>query len=251
MEQPLESLTESIEKDKWNAEFELQNLKKINSLSSLEGKKILITAGPTYERLDDVRFIGNFSSGRMGFALAAEAAKAGAEVTLIAGPVSLETPDGVKRIDVESAAQMFKEATQLFPHCDIAILAAAVADYRPKTKFEGKIKKLATGTELSVELESTEDILATLGKSKSDKQLLIGFALESANEIENARKKLFSKNCDMIVLNYANREGSGFSGEDNTIVILGKDGYLKEYPRMSKKECARVILNIASDKLIT
>jgi phosphopantothenoylcysteine decarboxylase / phosphopantothenate---cysteine ligase len=243
LSKPLETLSESIEKDKWNADFELTKLKSNqNKPLMLQGKKVLITAGPTYERIDDVRFIGNFSSGRMGFEIASAARNAGAEVILIAGPVSLPTPEGVTRLDVESARQMYDAVTAHFPECDIVILAAAVADYRPKERFEGKIKKLATGSELNLELESTDDILAHLGSIKTSAQRLVGFALESSNARENALRKLHSKNCDLIVLNYANLEGSGFGTSDNTITIFSKDGGEKAYPKMSKTACAEAII---------
>lgn len=246
LETPIPSLQDTVDKDKWSAEMELDRLKKeANTVSggySLAGKKVLITAGPTKEKIDDVRYISNHSSGKMGFALAEEALEAGAEVTLVAGPVNLDSSESINRIDVTSAEEMYAETVSAFPDADIAILAAAVSDYSPASPVEGKIKKQQTGNNLSVEFTSTKDILATLGESKKPGQILIGFALESDNEIENGRKKLEAKNCDMIIVNSANKPQSGFGGDDNTISILKRGGGEKSYPPMSKKMCAREIL---------
>ena len=220
--------------------------KKIQA-SLLYGKHVLITAGPTYERLDDVRFLGNFSSGKMGFALAEQAARMGALVTLVSGPVSLKTPEGaIKRIDVESAEEMYEAVMKEADMQDLCIMSAAVADFTPKVQTEGKIKKQGIQDEMHLALVKTKDILAELGKRKKDHQCLIGFALESANEIHSGKEKLQKKNCDMIVVNSANKPRSGFQGDDNTITILTKDGRELSYPVMKKSDCANAILYTAS-----
>ncbi len=238
-------LEETVEKDSWNAEYELDLLRRKfsgDNKKPLAGKKLIITAGPTYEKIDEVRFIGNFSSGKMGFALAGTAAEAGAKVLLVAGPVSLETPAGVERIDVVSAEEMRRAAVEAFKTSDIAIMSAAVADFTPKNPAQGKIKKETAGEETVLELAKTRDILAELGGSKREGQLLIGFALETEDLIENALKKLTKKNCDMIVANQAGGEKSGFGGDDNTITILKRDGSRKSFPPASKKLCAQGIV---------
>lgn len=239
------SLDDAVQKDRWTAELEFQKLKDSihqPSKSNLEGKTILITAGPTYEKIDDVRFIGNFSSGKMGFALASEAVRLGANVLLVAGPVSLPTPNGVLRIDVQSASEMYNAVMQNFYKSDIAILAAAVADYSPVNSVSGKMKKKEVGDTLNLELQSTKDILASIGAIKTNRQILVGFALEASNEIENARKKLNAKNCDIIVLNSANKPQSGFGGDDNTITIITANTE-DVFPPMTKSACAAIILN--------
>lgn len=245
MSQPRETLADAVEKDKFNAELNFAILREqFHSKSkSLKGKKVLITAGPTYEKIDDVRFIGNYSSGKMGFALALTAANLGADVILIAGPVTMASPLGIRRVDVESASEMFEATVMEFSNSDIAILAAAVADYRPANVFEGKMKKSEAGSEMTIRLVSTKDILATLGANKRNDQVLVGFALESSNEIENARKKLNEKHCDLLVLNSANKVGSGFRGDDNTITLLRKSGEIKTFQTMTKNECAEVIFD--------
>ncbi len=248
---PAFSLDDAIEKDVWTAELEFQKLK--DSLhpkgkNLFDGKTILITAGPTYEKIDDVRFIGNFSSGKMGFALASEAVKLGANVLLVAGPVSLPTPNGVLRIDVESASEMYDAVMQQFYKSDIAILAAAVADYSPVQSVSGKLKKKDVGDTMKLELRSTKDILASLGAIKTNRQMLVGFALEAANEIENARTKLSSKNCDLIILNSANKPMSGFGGDNNTITIITADAE-EAFPPMTKNACAAIILEHISAKM--
>ncbi|MBS1537881.1 MAG: bifunctional phosphopantothenoylcysteine decarboxylase/phosphopantothenate--cysteine ligase CoaBC [Bacteroidetes bacterium] len=248
---PLISIEDAIEKDTWTVELEFQKLKDSlghTSKSKLEGKTILITAGPTYEKIDDVRFIGNFSSGKMGFALATEAVKSGANVLLVAGPVSLPTPNGVLRIDVQSASEMYDAVMQHFYKSDVAILAAAVADYSPTKKVSGKMKKKDVGDKLKLELHSTKDILASLGAVKTNHQVLVGFALEATNEIENARKKLTSKNCDLIILNSANKPQSGFGGDDNTITIISAEKE-EAFPPMTKNACAAIILEHISLQL--
>lgn len=238
------------EKDKFTAELELLKAREAEKpirSGALCGKNILITAGPTFEKLDDARFIGNFSSGKMGFALAAEAEMQGAEVTLITGHVALETPEGVERVDVESAQEMFDAVIKYAGSADIMILAAAVADFTPIAPQSGKIKKAEVGDKFSIELKRTPDILAALGKIKKSRQKLIGFALEATNELTNARKKLTEKNCDAIVLNSMNKPQSGFGGDDNTITILSKNGSVQEFPPMTKQECASEILRFIAE----
>lgn len=206
----------------------------------LEGKRIMITAGPTYERIDPVRFIGNFSSGKMGFAIAEECARRGAEVTLIAGPVALKCTETVKRIDVESCDEMYKAATEAFGCQDAAILCAAVADFKPENKAERKIKREKDN--LVLQLSPTEDIAAALGKEKRNGQKLIGFALETDNEETNARKKLRKKNFDFIVLNSTRNEGTTFQSDYNKISIISGNGQ-KDYGKKAKTEVAKDIVD--------
>lgn len=216
--------------------------------NSLAGKQILITAGPTYEKIDPVRFIGNYSSGKMGFALAGECARRGADVTLVAGPVSIETPcSSIKRIDVESAEEMYKATMERFPACDAAILCAAVADYRPATCADKKIKR--TGEGMTIELEANKDIAAALGKEKREGQHLVGFALETNDGEVNAREKLKKKNLDFIVLNSLADEGAGFAHDTNKVSIISSEG-VTEYPLKSKKEVARDIISHLSRLLL-
>lgn len=210
------------------------------SANDLSGKRILITAGPTYEKIDPVRFIGNYSSGKMGFALAAECARRGAEVTLVAGPVSLSTPAGVSRIDVESCQEMYEASTQAFPRMDAAILCAAVADFRPETAAEQKIKR--EKDDLVLRLQPTHDIAQQLGKLKTDRQVLVGFALETNDEELNARKKLAKKNLDFIVLNSTRNKGTTFRSDDNQISIISATGQ-KDFPKKPKTEVARDIVD--------
>ncbi len=208
----------------------------------LAGKKILITAGPTHEKIDPVRFIGNYSSGKMGFALAEECARRGAEVTLIAGPVSLPTPvtaTAIQRIDVESCEEMYQAATQAFPKIDAAILCAAVADFRPEQKAEQKIKR--EGDDLVLHLKPTHDIAAALGQMKQ-KQILVGFALETNDEEANAQKKLQKKNLDFIVLNSLQNKGTCFQSDENQVSIIDRNGQ-HDYPKKSKHEVACDIVN--------
>jgi phosphopantothenoylcysteine decarboxylase/phosphopantothenate--cysteine ligase len=211
-----------------------------------QNKRVLITAGPTYEKLDPVRFIGNFSTGKMGFALAKALAENGAEVVLIAGPtcLSIEHPN-IQLIAVVSAIEMRDEVLKHFSNADIAIMSAAVADYRPKTFSETKIKKKEN--ELTIELVKNPDIFKTLGEQKSDNQILIGFALETNNELENARKKLADKNGDAIVLNSLNDIGAGFKHDTNKISIILKNGLIFEYSLKTKNEVAQDILQCISD----
>lgn len=214
----------------------------------LTGKKVLITAGPTYEKIDPVRFIGNYSSGKMGFAIAQECASQGADVTLVAGPVSIATPHpSIKRINVESAQQMYNAATEAFPQCDTAILCAAVADYRPSSVAEKKIKR--TGEGMTIELEANPDIAASLGKIKRDDQRLVGFALETNDGENNAREKLAKKNLDFIVLNSLTDKGAGFAVDTNKVTIIDKEGETR-YPLKSKSEVARDIVKHLSKLLL-
>lgn len=210
---------------------------------SLSKKKILITAGPTFEKLDPVRFIGNYSSGKMGFSLAEECAERGAEVILIAGPVSLKTNHkNIRRIDVESAQQMYDATTCEFLNADVAILCAAVADYRPKEQTENKIKR-KEGHDLTLELVPNKDIAASLGKTKREDQILIGFALETNNEEQNALDKIKKKNLDYIVLNSLNDNGAGFQHDTNKIAIIDKLGNRTNFELKDKKSVARDIIN--------
>lgn len=206
------------------------------------GKKVLISAGPTYERIDPVRFIGNFSTGKMGYALADEAAARGAEVTLVSGPVSLSANHpSVRVIPVTSAAQMAEACFAEAPSSDVIIMAAAVADYTPSNPASEKIKK--AGEELTVALKKTTDILAELGKRKKAGQFIAGFALETTNENEHAIGKLKNKNADMIVLNSLNDEGAGFGHDTNKVTIFTASGSRTDVPLKSKKEIAGAILD--------
>ena len=206
----------------------------------LQGKTILITAGPTYERLDPVRFIGNYSSGKMGFALAEDCLQRGAKVILIAGPVSLTCSAAIERIDVESCNEMYDATVREYPKCDAAILCAAVADFRPQQIANHKIKR--EGDNLTLTLIPTQDIAATIGKMKSEKQRLVVFALETNEEECNARKKLERKKADFIVLNSTRIPGTTFQSDDNQITIISKDRK-KVYDKKPKAEVARDIIN--------
>lgn len=207
----------------------------------LTGKKIMITAGPTYEKIDPVRFIGNYSSGKMGFALAEECARRGADVQLIAGPVSLTANHpNIHRTDVESCEQMYEVATKVYADSDAAILCAAVADFRPATVASQKIKR--EGDELVVRLQPTYDIAAALGQMKRADQRLIGFALETNDEQQNAKDKLERKNLDFIVLNSLRNEGTCFQSDQNQISIITRDGQ-QDYTRKPKCDVARDIID--------
>ena len=206
----------------------------------LLGKKIMITAGPTYEKIDPVRFIGNYSSGKMGFALAEECAKRGAEVTLIAGPVSLQCSPDIHRIDVESCEEMYQAATQAFEQSDAAILCAAVADFRPGEVADKKIKR--EKNDLELRLVPTHDIAAALGKMKQKYQRIVAFALETNDEESNAQKKRKKKNADFIVLNSTRNPGTTFRTDDNQITIISEEGK-KEYEKKPKTEVAHDIID--------
>ena len=213
------------------------------SQTRLEKKKIVITAGPTYEKIDPVRFIGNYSSGKMGFALAEACAEQGAEVTLIAGPVSLTVVHpNIKRIDVESAEEMYQAAITAFPEADAGILCAAVADYRPDEQASEKIKRETKG-EMSLRLVPNKDIAASLGAIKRENQILAGFALETNNEMAHAEGKMKRKNLDFIVLNSLKDAGAGFRCDTNKITIIDKEGETIAYPLKSKQEVAVDIVN--------
>lgn len=208
----------------------------------LKGKKALVTAGPTYERIDPVRFIGNFSSGKMGAAIAEALADKGAQVTLVLGPSSVELSHAnvlIKR--VESAEDMYNACIERFEDTDIAVMSAAVADFKPAIVADKKIKK--QDATLDIKLDKTKDILSALGQQKKSGQLLVGFALETNDEEANARKKLESKNADLIVLNSLKDEGAGFAHDTNKVTLIGKDGFKKELPLQSKKDVAIALVS--------
>lgn len=207
---------------------------------NLTGKKIMITAGPTYEKIDPVRFIGNYSSGKMGFALAEECLRRGAEVTLIAGPVALKCNEAIHRIDVESCEQMYEAAIHAFSQSDAAILCAAVADFRPAEVADRKIKR--EKDDLLLRLVPTHDIAAALGEKKQKHQRIVAFALETNDEEENAQKKRKKKNADFIVLNSTRIPGTTFRSDDNQITIISEEGK-KEYEKKSKPEVACDIID--------
>lgn len=210
----------------------------------LVGKRVLITAGPTYEAIDPVRFIGNYSSGKMGFSLAEEFASRGAEVDIVCGPVSINTTNSlVHRIDVESAVEMHAAAEQLVDSADIVVFAAAVADYRPALVSESKIKREGV-EELEIKLVRNPDIAATLGAKKRKDQLFVGFALETNDEADNAQKKLEKKGLDFIVMNSLRDSGAGFRTDTNKVTIFGRNGERREFPLKSKKEVARDIIDV-------
>lgn len=215
----------------------------------LRGKKILITAGPTYEAIDPVRFIGNHSSGKMGYAIAEVAAELGAEVILISGPVNLKLEnDSIEIISVTSAEEMYNAAHLHFNNCDVGILSAAVADYRPAVVVSEKIKKKDGEEGLSLQLTKTKDILASLGIIKKN-QFLVGFALETQNEEENAKLKLKKKNLDLIVLNSLRDKGAGFKTDTNKITLITKDNKVIPFPVKPKKEVAKDILEYIIDQI--
>ena len=206
----------------------------------LKDKKILITAGPTYEKIDPVRFIGNYSSGKMGFALAEECSRRGAKVVLVAGPVSLTCTESIQRVDVESCKEMYEAAVGEFPNCDAAILCAAVADFRPEEIAEQKIKRV--GDDLLLKLKPTQDIAAAIGNMKGKEQRIVAFALETNEEESNAQRKLEKKNADFIVLNSTRIPGTTFQSDDNQITIINKEGK-KSYAKKPKTEVARDIID--------
>lgn len=209
----------------------------------LKGKTALVTAGPTYEAIDPVRFIGNHSSGKMGFAIAEELAAQGADVTLVCGPNSLSLNNkNIRRIDITSAEELYNASVKAFKTADIAVLSAAVADYKPASIAKQKIKK--TEGSKNIELTPTKDTLAELGKLKKEKQFLVGFALETNNELENAKAKLKKKNLDLIVLNSLNDKGAGFKNETNKITIIGRNNKSIKFELKSKTEVAKDIVNV-------
>ena len=209
----------------------------------LAGKRVLVTAGPTYEKIDPVRFIGNYSSGKMGFALAEACAEAGAEVTLVAGPVSLTTSHAsIHRVDVESAVEMYQAAVDAYDRADAAIMCAAVADYAPETVSDVKLKR--SGEERVLHLKPNPDIAAELGRRKRPGQCLVGFALETNDEESNARLKMEKKNLDFIVLNSLRDAGAGFRCDTNKVTVIGREGEPVEIPCKLKTEVAADIVEI-------
>lgn len=205
--------------------------------TDMSGKKVLITAGPTYEKIDPVRFIGNYSTGKMGFALAEEFARRGAGVVLVAGPVALKiSHPSVQRIDVESAAEMYAQVMAVAGDCDVIVSCAAVADFTPGMKSASKIKR--GGEALCLELQPTQDIAAELGKRKKEGQILVGFALETDDEQCNALQKLKKKNLDLIVLNSLKDKGAGFGGDTNKVTLIDRQEHIRECSLKSKKEVA-------------
>ena len=211
-----------------------------NSTADLQGKHIMITAGPTYEKIDPVRFIGNYSSGKMGYALAEECYRRGAEVTLISGPVSLSCSEGIRRIDVESCEEMYEQAIKAFPQQHAAILCAAVADFKPENVAETKIKR--EKDDLFLRLKPTQDISSTLGKMKTSDQRIVAFALETNDEEQNAKHKLEKKNADFIVMNSTRNPGTTFQSDENQITIIHKEGK-KEYAKKPKTDVAKDIVD--------
>lgn len=214
----------------------------------LKDRKVLITAGPTYEKIDPVRFIGNYSSGKMAYALAEACANRGAQVELISGPVSLQTMHpAIHRTEIESAAEMYEACMRYFPTSDVTVLCAAVADFSPENPHPSKIKSNKEGIKLT--LKPTKDIAFNLGNVKKPGQILVGFALETDNEIENAQAKLERKKLDFIVLNSLNDKGAGFKGDTNKIKILEPKGKVLEFPLKSKQKVAEDIVNHLITKL--
>ena len=241
MEEP-ESIVATLEKY-----FEGEdNGRTCTAQGQLAGKKVLITAGPTYEKIDPVRFIGNYSSGKMGFALAEECSRRGADVVLVAGPVSLQSSAAIRRIDVESADEMHAACVAEFAHADAAILCAAVADFKPAAVAAQKIKREGDG--LTLKLAATHDIAAALGRVKKGNQVLVGFALETNNEETNAQKKLESKNLDFIVLNSLRNEGTCF-GTDNNMVNIISATEKRQFGFKSKAEVAKDIVEYLCERM--
>jgi phosphopantothenoylcysteine decarboxylase/phosphopantothenate--cysteine ligase len=222
--------------------FEVINNYFSDTKGRLSGKKVLVTAGPTFEAIDPVRYIGNYSSGLMGFSIAEEFAALGAEVTLVAGPVCINTQNpAIKRIDINSADEMFEACMAIKNEQEIIVMAAAVADYKPISQSDLKIKKSESG--INLKLQPTRDILASLGKEKKSGQILVGFALETDHEEANARIKLKNKNLDLIVLNSLGDEGAGFKTPTNKVTIFFNSGHVQRLPLKSKKEIAQDIIN--------
>jgi phosphopantothenoylcysteine decarboxylase/phosphopantothenate--cysteine ligase len=216
--------------------------------TALKGRRVLITAGPTREPIDPVRFIGNRSSGRMGFALAATARRLGAEVTLVAGPSALAAPGGVERVDVETAEQMLHAVKAVLPGADVFVMAAAVADFRPTDPADSKIKKEGISS-TRLELERTQDVLrATVGDRKPG-VVTVGFALETGNAVESGRTKLEAKELDILVINDASETGAGFEVPTNRVTILDRSGAIEELPLLSKEEVAERIFQRVLDRL--
>lgn len=222
-------------------------LREIRFEKDLEGKKVMVTAGPTREKIDPVRFITNHSTGKMGYALAKHCAQRGAEVTLITGKTQLEPPLFVRVIEVESAGEMFEAVKERYEEQDIIMKAAAVADYRPLSVSEEKVKK--TEGEMSIALERTEDILKFLGENRRKGQFLCGFSMETENMLENSRAKLEKKHVDMIVANNLKQEGAGFGTDTNIVTLITRDG-CRELPVMSKEDVAKHIIDTIQNHLL-
>lgn len=232
---------ETAQKDVQGQEKTTQEATQKEKMLPLAGKRILITAGPTYERIDPVRFIGNFSSGKMGFSIAEECRRRGAEVTLVAGPTALQCDAVIRRVNVESAQEMYEACLPAFDTADAAILSAAVADFTPEQKAESKIKREAD--DLVLRLRPTHDIAKTLGQRKRPGQRLVCFALETNDEEANARGKLERKNADFVVLNSTRIPGTTFNADDNQIAVVTREG-VRSYPKKSKQEVASDIIDV-------
>lgn len=232
---------ETTQKGPQDQEKMTQEAAQKEKMLPLAGKRILITAGPTYERIDPVRFIGNFSSGKMGFSIAEECRKRGAEVTLVAGPTALQCDAAIRRVNVESAQEMYEACLPVFDTADAAILSAAVADFTPEQKAESKIKREAD--DLVLRLRPTHDIAKTLGQRKRPGQRLVCFALETNDEEANARGKLERKNADFVVLNSTRIPGTTFNADDNQIAVVTREG-VRSYPKKSKQEVASDIIDV-------
>lgn len=232
---------ETTQKGAQDQEKMTQEAAQKEKMLPLAGKRILITAGPTYERIDPVRFIGNFSSGKMGFSIAEECRRRGAEVTLVAGPTALQCDAAIRRVNVESAQEMYEACLSAFDTADAAILSAAVADFTPEQKAESKIKREAD--DLVLRLRPTHDIAKTLGQRKRPGQRLVCFALETNDEEANARGKLERKNADFVVLNSTRIPGTTFNADDNQIAVVTREG-VRSYPKKSKQEVASDIIDV-------
>ncbi len=232
---------ETTQKGAQDQEKMTQEAAQKEKMLPLAGKHILITAGPTYERIDPVRFIGNFSSGKMGFSIAEECRRRGAEVTLVAGPTALQCDAAIRRVNVESAQEMYEACLPAFDTADAAILSAAVADFTPEQKAESKIKREAD--DLVLRLRPTHDIAKTLGQRKRPGQRLVCFALETNDEEANARGKLERKNADFVVLNSTRIPGTTFNADDNQIAVVTREG-VRSYPKKSKQEVASDIIDV-------
>lgn len=232
---------ETVQEDVQGQEKTTQEATQKEKMLPLAGKRILITAGPTYERIDPVRFIGNFSSGKMGFSIAEECRRRGAEVTLVAGPTALQCDAAIRRVNVESAQEMYEACLPAFDTADAAILSAAVADFTPEQKADSKIKREAD--DLVLRLRPTHDIAKTLGQRKRPGQCLVCFALETNDEEANARGKLERKNADFVVLNSTRIPGTTFNADDNQIAVVTREG-VRSYPKKSKQEVASDIIDV-------
>lgn len=237
---------ETTQKGAQDQERMTQETAQKEKMLPLAGKRILITAGPTYERIDPVRFIGNFSSGKMGFSIAEECRRRGAEVTLVAGPTALQCDAAIRRVNVESAQEMYEACLPVFDTADAAILSAAVADFTPEQKAESKIKREAD--DLVLRLRPTHDIAKTLGQRKRPGQRLVCFALETNDEEANARGKLERKNADFVVLNSTRIPGTTFNADDNQIAVVTREG-VRSYPKKSKQEVASDIIDVLQELL--